>query len=279
MTNPSQKQAAILITPGKADNLYWFDIWRHRELFIFLTWRDLIVRYKQTIMGISWTILRPLITMLVFTIVFSLLAGLPSDGVPYSLMVLAGLLPWTFFTSAFNGAAESMYANAGMVSKIYFPRLIFPASAVMVALIDFFISFSLMVALLIWYGVQPHLRILILPLLVGLVFALSLGAGVFAAALNVKYRDIRYIIRFVLQTMLYLSPIGYSSAIVSQKWYLLFALNPMVGIINAFRWAILPINQAFDWIGLLYSIFVSIILLYLGIRYFRSVERSFVDVI
>ena len=210
----STNQATLVIEAGRAERHYWRDLWRYRELFFFLAWRDILVRYKQTVIGLVWALGRPLITMLVFTLVFSKLAKLPSDGVPYPLLVFAALLPWQFFSSAFSGAGDSLISNAGMISKVYFPRLVIPASAVIVSFVDFLISGLILAGLMIWYGFAPGLRIFTLPLFIFVAFAAAMGAGLWIAALNVKYRDFRIIVPFVVQFGLYISPVGFSSNIV-----------------------------------------------------------------
>lgn len=269
----------LVIEAGRAERHYWRDLWSYRELFFFLAWRDILVRYKQTTIGIVWALGRPLITMLVFTLVFSKLAKLPSDGVPYPILVFAALLPWQFFAGAFSGAGDSLISNAGMISKVYFPRLVIPASAVIVSFVDFLISGVILVGLMIWYGFAPNLRMLTLPLFILVAFAAAMGAGLWIAALNVKYRDFRIIVPFVVQFGLYVSPVGFSSNLVSEQWRLLYSLNPMVGVIDGFRWAILGGNTQLYWPGFLLSIFLVIAMLATGIYYFRKTEKTFSDVI
>ena len=269
----------LIIEAGRAERHYWKDLWRYRELFFFLAWRDILVRYKQTVIGIVWALGRPLITMLVFTLVFSKLAKLPSDGVPYPILVLAALLPWQFFSSAFSGAGDSLISNAGMISKVYFPRLVIPVSAVIVSFVDFLISVIILVGLMIWYGFAPNLRMLTLPLFILVAFAAAMGAGLWVAALNVKYRDFRIIVPFVVQFGLYISPVGFSSSIVPEQWRLLYSVNPMVGVIDGFRWAILGGNTQLYWPGFLLSIFLVLVILVTGIYYFRKTEKTFADVI
>ena len=272
-------QATLVIEAGRAERHYWRDLWRYRELFFFLAWRDILVRYKQTVIGIVWALGRPLITMLVFTLVFSKLAKLPSGGVPYPILVFAALLPWQFFASSFSGAGDSLISNAGMISKVYFPRLVIPASAVIVSFADFLISAIILVGLMIWYGYAPDLRMLTLPLFILVAFAAAMGAGLWIAALNVKYRDFRIIVPFVVQFGLYISPVGFSSSIVPEQWRLLYSLNPMVGVIDGFRWAILGGNSQLYWPGFLLSLFLVLVILVTGIAYFRRVEKTFADVI
>jgi len=272
-------QATLVIEAGRTERHYWRDLWRYRELFFFLAWRDILVRYKQTVIGIVWALGRPLLTMLVFTLVFSKLAKLPSEGVPYPILVFAALLPWQFFASAFSGAGDSLVSNAGMISKVYFPRLVIPASAVIVALVDFLISITILIGLMIWYGFAPNLRMIALPLFTILAFVVAMGAGLWIAALNVKYRDFRIIVPFVVQFGLYISPVGFSSNIVPEKWRLLYSINPMVGVIDGFRWAILGGNTQLYWPGFLLSLALVAVILVTGIYYFRKTEKTFADVI
>jgi lipopolysaccharide transport system permease protein len=275
---PSE-QPILVIEAGRAERHYWHDLWRYRELFFFLAWRDILVRYKQTAIGMIWALGRPLITVLVFTLVFSKLAKLPSEGVPYPILVFAALLPWQFFSSAFSGAGDSLINNAGMISKVYFPRLVIPTSAVIVSFVDFLISIIILVALMIWYGFAPNLRMLTLPLFVFVAFAAAMGAGLWVAALNVKYRDFRIIVPFVVQFGLYISPVGFSSSIVPEQWRLLYSINPMVGVIDGFRWAILGGNTQLYWPGFLLSLSLVLVILVTGIIYFRKTEKTFADVI
>jgi lipopolysaccharide transport system permease protein len=275
----STNQSTLVLEAGRAERHYWRDLWRYRELFFFLAWRDILVRYKQTVIGVVWALGRPLITMLVFTLVFSKLAKLPSDGVPYPILVFAALLPWQFFSSAFSGAGDSLISNAGMISKVYFPRLVIPASAVIVSFVDFLISGIILVGLMIWYGFAPNLRMLTLPLFIFVAFAAAMGAGLWIAALNVKYRDFRIIVPFIVQFGLYVSPVGFSSSIVPEQWRLLYSINPMVGVIDGFRWAILGGNTPLYWPGFLLSLALVIIIFITGIIYFRKTEKTFADVI
>ena len=275
MDDPS----VLVIEAGRAERHYWKDLWRYRELFYFLAWRDILVRYKQTVIGLAWALIRPFLTMVVFVVVFSKLAKLPSEGVPYPILVFAALLPWQFFANAFTEAGNSLISNANMISKVYFPRLVVPASAVIVSFVDFLISGIILVGLMLWYGFSPDWRILTLPLFIAIAFAAAMGAGLWTAALNVKYRDFRYIIPFVVQFGLYASPVGFSSAIVPEQWRLLYSLNPMVGVIDGFRWAILGGNSQLYWPGFLLSLFLVILILITGIFYFRKTEKTFADVI
>lgn len=269
----------LVIEAGRVERRYWQDLWRYRELFFFLAWRDILVRYKQTVIGIVWALGRPLITMLVFTFVFSKLAKLPSEGVPYPILVFAALLPWQFFASAFSGAGDSLISNAGMISKVYFPRLVIPASALIVSFVDFLISCVILIGLMAWYGFTPNLRMLTLPLFIFVAFAAAMGAGLWIAALNVKYRDFRIIVPFVVQFGLYVSPVGFSSNIVPEQWRLLYSINPLVGVIDGFRWAILGGNTQLYWPGFLLSLSLVLVILVTGIIYFRKTEKTFADVI
>ena len=222
----------LVLEPGRAERHYWRDLWRYRELFYFLAWRDLLVRYKQTVIGVAWALLRPFLTMVVFTVVFGKIAGLPSGGVPYPILVFAGMLPWQFFSNALSESSGSLVSNANLISKVYFPRLIVPAGAVIVGFVDFLISFVIMAALMVWYGFLPGMQILTLPLWILLAFLAAIGPGLFITALNVKYRDFRYVIPFVVQFGLYVSPVGFRSDVVPEQWRLLYSLNPMVGVID-----------------------------------------------
>lgn len=275
-----QNKFNIRIEPGKIELHYWKDLWRYRELLYFLAWRDILVRYKQTVIGIAWALIRPLLTMIVFVVVFGKLAKLPSDaGAPYPIMVFAAMLPWQFFATAFAEAGNSLIGNSSLISKVYFPRIIIPTSAVIVGVVDFLISFSILAALMFWYNFLPDLRILMLPLFVLIAFAASLGAGLWIASLNVQYRDFRYIIPFVVQMGLYVSPVGFSSSIVPEQWKLLYSLNPMVGVIDGFRWAILGGDYKIYWPGFGMSLIIVTFLLVGGIYYFRKTEKKFADVI
>jgi lipopolysaccharide transport system permease protein len=277
--NNSTAKPTLIIEAGRADRQYWKDLWRYRELFFFLAWRDILVRYKQTVIGILWALIRPLLTMVVFTVIFGKLAKLPSNDVPYPILVFAAMLPWQFFANALSECSNSLISNSNLVSKVYFPRLIVPASAVVVSFIDFLISSSILVALMIWYKFVPTWGMLMLPFLIMLAFAAALGGGLWFSALNIKYRDFRFIVPFVVQFGLYVSPVGFSSAIVPEQWRLLYSLNPMVGVIDGFRWAILGQNTAMYWPGFLLSIGIVLLLLISGVWYFRKTERTFADII
>ena len=270
----------IVLEPGRAERNYWRDLWRFRELFQVLAARDVAVRYKQTVIGIVWAVLRPFLTMLIFTVIFSRIAKLPSEGeAPYALMVLAGLLPWTFFSTALGDASISLVTNSNLISKVYFPRLIIPTATIVVSFVDLMISFIILIAMMVWYRFAPTVNILALPLFVVLGFLTSLGPGLWITALNVKYRDFRYVIPFLLQFGLYVSPVGFSSTAVHEQWRLLYSLNPMVGVIDGFRWCILGGNSQIYWPSLVSTIVITIFFLWLGVHQFRKMEKTFADLI
>ena len=269
----------LIIEAGRTESQYWRDLFRYRELFYFLAWRDVLVRYKQTVIGVLWALIRPFLTMVVFVFIFSRIAKLPSDGVPYPVMVFAAMLPWQLFATSLSEGSNSLITNANLISKVYFPRMIVPASAVIVSFVDFVISLGLLALLMIWYRVWPGLTLAALPLFTILALLASAGAGLWLAALNVEYRDFRYVVPFVIQFGLYVSPVGFSSSIVPERWRLLYSLNPMVGVIDGFRWAISNGRAQIYLPGLLLSCAVPLLLLASGIWYFRKMERTFADVI
>lgn len=276
---PTYDKTELIIEAGRTEKQYWKDLWNYRELFYFLAWRDILVRYKQTAIGVAWALIQPFLTMVVFTVVFGQLAKLPSQGVPYPILVFAAMLPWQFFANSLSGCSNSLISNANLISKVYFPRLIVPASAVIVSFVDFMISGMILLALMIWYNFVPSWRILTLPMFIAIAFAAAMGGGLWLAALNVKYRDFRYIVPFIVQFGLYISPVGFSSSIVPQKWRLLYSLNPMVSVIDGFRWAILGGNTKLYLPGFTLSLGLVTILFVSGIWYFRKTERTFADVI
>jgi lipopolysaccharide transport system permease protein len=278
MTDQNQSYK-LIIEAGSSKAHYWKDLWRYRELFLFLSWRDILVHYKQTVIGIAWSVLRPLLTMIVFTVIFGKLAKLPSEGVPYPILVFAAMLPWQFFSNSLSECSNSLIANANMLTKVYFPRLIVPASAVIVGLVDFLISFTILGLLMAWFGFAPGWRIFTLPVFLGLAFLASFGFGLWFAALNVKYRDFRYVVPFITQLGLYISPVGFTSAIIPDGWRLIYSLNPMVGVIDGFRWAILGGTARIYWPGFWLSVSITLVIFLLAVRHFRSAERSFADVI
>jgi len=275
MQRGNDKEVVIRAGGSAAD--YWRDIWTYRELFAFLAWRDILVRYKQTVLGVLWCVLKPVLTMVVFTVIFGKLARLPSDGVPYPVLVFAALLPWQFFSGALTECSVSLINNANLLTKVYFPRLIIPASSVAATLVDFLISFVIMLGLMLYYGINPGWRLLLLPLFVGLAFFASLGAGLLFAALNVRYRDFRHIVPFVTQFGLFISPVGFSSDVVPQGWRLLYSLNPMVAAIDGFRWSLTGNGMSLYLPGLYLSVAATVFLFALGIWYFRHAESSFAD--
>jgi lipopolysaccharide transport system permease protein len=269
-----------ILEAGRAEKNYWRDLWHYRELFQVLAWRDVSVRYKQTVIGVAWALIRPFLTMIVFTVIFGKVAKLPTEGTaPYALMVFAGMLPWTFFATALSEASGSLINNANLISKVYFPRLIVPTATVVVAFIDFLISFVILVGMMVWYQFLPGWQVLLLPVFIALAFLASLGPGLWITALNVKYRDFRYVIPFIVQFGLYISPVGFSSGVIPEQYRLLYSLNPMVGVIDGFRWCLLGGHPPLDWTAFGLSHAVTIFFLWLGIRQFRKMERSFADLI
>lgn len=267
----------IIIENGRAERNYWRDLWAFRELFYILSWRDIKVRYKQTVLGAAWSILRPLLTTIIFTIVFNRVAKLQAPGAtPYAILVLSGMLPWQFFSTAIGDASNSLIGNANLISKVYFPRLIIPASSIMTSLVDFGTTFLILLVMMCYYQYTPDVRILFLPFFVLLAFIAALGLGLYVTALNVKYRDFRYVIPFAIQIGLYISPVGWSSSIVPEKWRLLYSLNPVVGVIDGFRWCIMGGNELY-LPGFLLSVLVTFFFLYLGVWYFRKTEKTFAD--
>jgi len=267
----------LIIEPGRSEKNYWKDLWRYRELFYILSWRDLKVRYKQTVIGAAWSIIRPVLTTIIFTIVFNRVANLksPNPGVAYALMVFVGMLPWQFFANALNEASTSLIGNTNLITKVYFPRMIIPASSVITSLADLGISLVLLIIMFFIYHFVPGWSILFLPFFILIAFVTAFGTGLYITALNVKYRDFRYIIPFIVQFGLYITPVGFSSSVVPDKWRILYSLNPMVGVVDGFRWCILgePLNLA----SFSLSIGISIFFLWLGIWYFRKTEKSFAD--
>lgn len=282
----------LILEPGRAAKNYWRDLFHYRELFLILAWRDVIVRYKQTSAGAAWALVQPLMSIIIMTVLFGKIAGLPSEGnAPYAIMVCAAMLPWQFFANALSLASQSVVNNANLISKIYFPRMIVPASSIVVSLVDFLVASSIMAGLMVWYHFWPTWRLIALPALVLLAIAAALGPGLILTALTVRYRDFRMIIPFVVQFGLYVCPVAYTSTVIhdkllskfgevlGEKLFLLYSLNPMVGVIDGFRWAILGSTRAFYWPGFLLSVGLTALLLVIGIYYFRKTERAFADVI
>lgn len=273
-------ERVIVLESGRAERNYWSDLLDYRELFAILAWRDISVRYKQTVIGIAWAVIRPLLTMVVFTVIFGGLAKLPSDGaIPYSLLVFVGMLPWFLFSSILAEASGSLVSNSNLISKIYFPRLIVPASAGVVALVDFMINLLILFAIMAWYRVAPNWHIVFLPAFIALAVLASLGPALLITALNVRYRDFRYVIPFIIQFGLYISPVGFSSSVVPEEWRFLYSLNPVVGVIDGFRWCLLGGESRLYLGGFLVSLCMVVLFLWLGVRYFRRTERTFADLI
>jgi lipopolysaccharide transport system permease protein len=270
----------IVIEPGTINKQYWKDLWRYRELFYFLAWRDIKVRYKQTVIGIAWAVIRPILTMVVFSAVFGNIAGLPSEGgAPYPVLVYAALLPWHFFSQSLSEGSNSLIGNVNLISKVYMPRLILPASTVVVNLVDFLISFVILVVMMFFYSFVPEWKIITLPLFLLMAFITAYGFTLWFGALNVRYRDFRIIVPFIVQFGLFISPVGYSSSIVPEKWRLLYSINPMVGVIDGFRWAIIGGDVSIYWPGFYLSVVLILIIFSSGLYYFRNTERTFADVI
>ena len=276
----SDRRHVLVLEPGRAERHYWRDLWAYRELFAILAWRDVSVRYKQTVIGVAWAVIRPFLTMVIFTVVFGRLAKLPSEGgAPYPILVFAGMLPWFLFSTILSEASNSLIGNAGLVGKVYFPRIIIPTSSAVVALVDFGINLAILFGLMIWYGFMPSWRIALLPAFIVLTMVASLGPAFLVTALNVKYRDIRYIIPFIVQFGVYVSPVGFSSAVVPEKWRFWYSLNPMVGVIDGFRWCVMGGESRLYVPGFLLSLGIVAIFLWVGIAYFRRTERTFADLI
>ena len=270
---------SILITSNTSKKNKLKELWRYREVITFLSWKDIVIRYKQTALGIMWAVFQPIFSMIVMTFVFGNLAGMPSEeGVPYSIMVYSALLPWNFFTSAFGSTSNSLVINAHMIKKIYFPRLTMPISSVIVAAVDFLIAFAVLIILMVIFRYMPPIRILLLPAFILLAFFIALGFGLFFATLNVKYRDIKYLVPVMLQFGMYLSPVAYTSSVIPSSLRFVYSLNPMVGVIEGFRWCLMP-NAEIYIPGLIMSILISIIGLTLGIKFFNKFEDTFADLI
>jgi lipopolysaccharide transport system permease protein len=284
LQSPTEAGFDLWLEAGRAEKHYWRDLWRYRELFAILAWRDVAVRYKQTVAGAAWALLQPFLTMVIMTVIFGRVAGLPTEGAaPYAIMVFAGMLPWQFFASSLSSSSQSLVGNANLISKVYFPRMIVPVSAVVVACVDFLVSFAILGGLMAWYQFWPGPRMLMLPGFVLLAFLAALGPGLILTALTVRYRDFRFVVPFIVQFGLYASPVGFSTQVIRERFgdtgVLLYSLNPMVGVIDGFRWAILGGGSAIYLPGLTVSLLTVTLLLILGIWYFRATERTFADVI
>ena len=269
----------LIIEPNRTTVAFFRELLRYRELFYFLAWRDILVRYKQTVIGIAWSVIRPLLTMLVFTVVFGRLARLPSEGVPYPILVFSAMLPWQYFANAMQESSNSLIAESRLISKVYFPRLIVPASSVIVSAVDFLISLALLGLLMLGYGFIPSWTLLFMPFFFLLATLAALGAGFWLSALNVKYRDFRYIVPFLVQFGLYVSPVGFSSSVVPERWRLLYSLNPMVGVIDGFRWCVQGTASSLYLPGFLISAAISVLAFSSGVWFFRRTERFFADFI
>ena len=274
----------IWLEAGRTERHYWYDLWRYRELFLNLAWRDVALRYKQTVVGVAWGLLQPFLTMVIMTIVFGKVAGLDAKGsAPYAILVFAGMLPWQLFSNALSNSCLSLLGNANLISKVYFPRLIVPLSSLVVACVDFSISFFILGIMMVWFRFWPNWHLLVLPAFMFLALLTSLGPGLIIAALNVKFRDFRFVLPFIIQIGLYICPVGFSSALVRAKFgdtaFLLYSLNPMVGVIDGFRWAILGNKYQIYLPGFCVSAILSVVLLIVGIWYFRKTERTFADII
>ena len=270
----------VVIEAGRADRHYWADLWRYRELFQVLAWRDVTIRYKQTVIGVAWAVVRPLLATLIFSVLMGRVAKLPSDGgAPYPLMVFAGMLPWTFFATAFSDASNSLIGNTNLVSKVYFPRLIVPTATIVAALVDFAIGLVILAAMMLWFRFAPDWRIVFLPLFGAMAFLAALGPSLWIASVNVRYRDFRYVVPFIVQFGLYVSPVAYSSHVVPERWRLAYSLNPMAGVIDGFRWCVLGGRAAIYWPGLGLGMAVIALSLWLGLAQFRRLEKTFADLI
>lgn len=267
------------IQAGKSEKNYWKDILRYKELFYVLAWRDISVRYKQTVFGILWAILRPVITMMIFVVVFGKIAQLPSEGVPYPVFVFAALLPWTFFSTAFSDASESLIANSSLVSKVYFPRVIIPASAIIVAVVDFLIAMCILFLLMVFYQYWPSWQIILMPVFLLMGFLSAFGLGLYISALNVKYRDFRFLVPFIVQFGLYISPVGFSSSIVPEQYQFLYYLNPMAAVIDGFRWCVSGGQTTLYIEHVMISLMVIMLMCFTGFFYFRKTEKTFADII
>ena len=277
-------QEEIIIESGQGFKNYWLDLWRYRELFYILAWRDVAVRYKQTVAGAAWALIQPFMSMVIMAVIFGKIAGLPSEGgAPYPIMVFAAMLPWQFFSNALSSASQSIVGNAQLISKVYFPRLIIPTSSIVVSFVDFLVSCLILVGLMVWFQFPPTWRLLALPCFVVLAILAALGPGLIITALMVRFRDFRFLVPFIVQFGLYVSPVAYSSSVIRDKLgehlFLLYSLNPMVAVIDAFRWALLGGESTLYWPGFLLSLFVSVVLCLSGIKFFRSTERAFADLI
>jgi lipopolysaccharide transport system permease protein len=278
-----QELPELLIEPGRAEKNYWRDLWHYRELFYFLAWRDILVRYKQTVIGIAWAVIRPLLATIIFTVIGKVAGMKASDGLPRALIVMAAMLPWQFFSTAMTEASNSLIGNANLISKVYFPRLVVPAGAVITSFVDFLITLGLMALLMVWYQFLPDWHLVMLPLFILLAFGAAFGIGLWLCALNVEYRDFRYIVPFIVQFGIYVSPVIFTNAEIKHKlgesFSRFYALNPMVGVIDGFQWCLLRAPVPLDAQEIFTSVSVVLLLVITGTWYFRKMERTFADVI
>lgn len=278
-TAPVRPRTSLVLEPGRADKLYWRDLWQYRELLFFLGWRDISVHYKQTAIGIAWAVIRPLSTMVIFTVLFGRIAKLPSGGVWYPLLVMAAMLPWQFFVAILGESSNSLVANSNLISKVYFPRILVPLSTIGVPLVDLAVSLPFMAALMLWKHVIPPWQVVFTPVFFLLAIAAAIGFGLLLCAVNVRYRDVRYVIPFIVQFGLFVSPVGFNSSVVPAHWRLAYNLNPMVFVIDGMRWSLLGVGHPFAGGRWLVSLAVIAISLFAGIQYFRKTEKTFADVI
>ena len=270
----------IIIEADRPSANYWSDLWRFRELLHVLAWRDLSVRYKQTVVGVAWAVIRPLLSVIVFSIVFGKLARLET-GVsdPYPIIVFSGLLPWMFFATALTDASNSLLANSSLITKVYFPRAILPTSAIAVALADMLVSVCMLLGMMVWFQYVPSWRIVFLPFMIVFLFLAVVGPALWTSAQTVKFRDFRFVIPFLVQLGFYISPVGFQSSVVPKNWQLIYALNPVVGIIDGFRWCILSSDPPFPFLSLSISFLITAFTLWAGVNHFRRTENEFADVI
>jgi lipopolysaccharide transport system permease protein len=270
----------IILRPKRGlIHINFAELWRYRELFVFLAWRDILIRYKQTAIGMLWAFIQPVMTMIVFTIIFGRVANLPSGDAPYAVMTFAAVLPWQFFANAMSQSSQSVVGAANMVQKVYFPRLIIPFSSTLSGALDFLIALGILFLLMVWYGVALQSYLLLLPVFAICALTAALSVGLWLSALNVKYRDVKYVVPFMVSLGMYISPVGYMSSVIPEPWRFWYSLNPMVGIIEGFRWAILGPEFEPYWPGFFVSMAVVLTLLISGLYYFRSMEKTFADVI
>jgi len=277
MINHTEKKIVI----KASDNLFKLNIaevWEYRELLFMFVWRDITVRYKQSLIGIGWAVIQPVMTMVIFSIIFGYLAKLPSDGIPYPVYTFCALLPWNYFARSLTDSSDSLVSSSNLITKVYFPRLILPLSKVLAGFVDFAIAFVILFVLMVWYQITPSYGIFLLPVFILIAMLTAFGIGLWLTALNVKYRDIRFVVPFMTQLWMYTSPVAYSTSLIPEKWQWLYGLNPMVGVIEGFRWALLS-KHAPDTLMMTVSSGIVLIILVGGIYYFRKTEQTFSDII